>query len=205
MDTTKHVTASPASSDVNPVATTNHSDSLANFLIQTGRKIDPVKGDGNCLLRALSRQLTGSQDLHLALREMLVTFEANNHKVFSSLLSCTTLDHHLSCVGANHAWGSSIEIAAAASLFQLPIYEATTSMSRDHVSWKWIVFMPYPPGKLKGLNKVDLSQWNVQSRKWLEICYMDGVHYDSVQPTDPTLPTTPPLMTEIHYFCNEIL
>ena len=133
-----------------------------------------------------------------------MSFEADNHKVFSSLLS-TTLDNHLSHVGANHAWGSSTEIVAAASLFQLPIYEATTSMSRDHTSWKWIVFMPHPRDKLKGLDKVDLSQWNVQSKKWLEICYVDGVHYDSVQPTDPSLPTTPPLMNEIHYFCNEVL
>ena len=65
--------------------------------------------------------------------------------------------------------------------------------------------MPHPPEKLKGLDKVDLSQWNVKSKTWLEICYVDGVHFDSVQPIDTTLPTMPPHMKEIHYFCNEIL
>ena len=39
MDTTKHVTASPASSGLTAVDTTNHPDTLTNFFMQTGRKI----------------------------------------------------------------------------------------------------------------------------------------------------------------------
>ena len=106
IDTTKHVSASPPPSGLNSVAPTENLDTLTNFLMQTG--------SGNCFLRALSRQLTGSQELHLPLRETLMRFEADNPEVFSSLLSSTTLDNHMSRVGADRAWGSSIEIAAAA-------------------------------------------------------------------------------------------
>ena len=35
---------------------------LVTFLQQSGRKIQPVKGDGNCLFRSFSLHLLGNQD-----------------------------------------------------------------------------------------------------------------------------------------------
>ena len=46
--------------------------SLGTYLRRQGRRIEPSKGDGNCLFRTFSYQLTGTQDEHLALRTIAV-------------------------------------------------------------------------------------------------------------------------------------
>ena len=50
---------------------------LIPFLSQKqGRSIERVLGDGNCLFRALSLQLTGMQDHHLSLRKIIAQCES---------------------------------------------------------------------------------------------------------------------------------
>ena len=45
------------------------------FLSRQGRKLVPTKPDGNCLFRSLATLLTGDQEDHLMLRNMLVDYE----------------------------------------------------------------------------------------------------------------------------------
>ena len=68
------------------------------FLAQSGRAIDKVLGDGNCLFRALAKQLSGSADKHIELRRMIINFEANNAHIFAQLcqtINCTSLSEHV--------------------------------------------------------------------------------------------------------------
>ncbi len=46
------------------------------FLKKQDRTIDRVLGDGNCLFRALSRQLTGVQDYQIQLRGIIAQCES---------------------------------------------------------------------------------------------------------------------------------
>ena len=57
---------------------------LVPFLQQQERAVDRVLGDGNCLFRSLSLQLTGTQDHHLELRRVIAEFEKSS-PVFEQL------------------------------------------------------------------------------------------------------------------------
>ena len=49
---------------------------ITSFLQKQGREVDRVLGDGNCLFRALSFQLTGIQDHHMAIRKLIAQCES---------------------------------------------------------------------------------------------------------------------------------
>lgn len=59
---------------------------LQPFLQKQARKLHAVMGDGNCLFRALSHQLTGDEQSHITLRKIIVDFEALNPQVFARLV-----------------------------------------------------------------------------------------------------------------------
>ena len=48
---------------------------LLPFLQKQGRTVERALGDGNCLFRSLSLQLTGTQDHHIKLRKAIAKFE----------------------------------------------------------------------------------------------------------------------------------
>ena len=52
--------------------TGNEQVTFQAFLSRQGRKIFPIKQDGNCLFRSLAALLTGNQEDHLMLRNMFV-------------------------------------------------------------------------------------------------------------------------------------
>jgi hypothetical protein len=88
-----------------------------------------VKGDGNCLFRALSLAITGSQSYHELIRCYLVNHMMDedvrndmeplfqrNHQDRS-----ITYDTHLANMQQNGYWGTDQEIVAAANLFNVSI------------------------------------------------------------------------------------
>ena len=96
---------------------------------QTGNKAHVIKysivGDGNCLFRALSQAVTGSQDQHLLCRSSIV-----NHMLDNTVKnSMEQLFHHRTHHDKNYlinmakpgVWGTEQEIAAAAHLFDCSI------------------------------------------------------------------------------------
>ena len=94
------------------------------FLSGHGRKIVPATPDGNCLFRSLSILLTGGQEDHLMVRNMLMDFELANADLFRPFVTTQTLQEHINTIKPNYAWGSNTEILAAATLCQVPIYVA---------------------------------------------------------------------------------
>ena len=50
------------------------SSQMKAFLTAHGRQLDTALADGNCLFRALSKQMTGDPSRHPELREILTTF-----------------------------------------------------------------------------------------------------------------------------------
>ena len=111
---------------------------LTPFLRNQERVIDRVLGDGNCLFRALSSQLTGSQEHHLELRKAITHFEQKNEKVFSPLhtsINCTVFQDHLQNIRKSCVWGTLVEILAFSSLFQVDVFVASDTYHPGRASW----------------------------------------------------------------------
>ena len=115
---------------------------LGPFLHPQGRAVDRVVGDGNCLFRSLSLQLTGTQDHHLQLRIAIAEFEKSN-QIFEQLntaINKTPFTSHLKNIKKTCIWGTTVEILAAASLFQVDVYVATDSYHPGRP--RWLKYMP---------------------------------------------------------------
>ena len=151
---------------------------MASFLIMHGRQLDPIQADGNCLYRALSKQLANDPEQHSNLRATLVKFAAYNVETFKSWVTSSPseilqktpevrLKDHLDAVSKLGSWGTQLEIVAAATLFQVDIYVATDSLVKGEC--RWTRFTP-----LKGSTKVppDLYgfQKSLECKCWIEIC-----------------------------------
>ena len=94
---------------------------LVTVLQQSGKKIQPVKGDGNCLFWSFSLHLLGNQDEHFKVRSMIVRFENLNSTHFEprmmDLINQPTFKDHISKMSQPGCWGTHIEIMAIASIY----------------------------------------------------------------------------------------
>ena len=122
--------------------------SAEQFLAIHSRCIKRVLPNGNCSFRALSQQLSGFGELHQTLRELLVKFIFCNLDSFHCSVTSGTIESHLQNMQRNARWGTQVEIQAAASLFQVPIYVATNSLIQG--VYKWTVFKPQDKSSLMG-------------------------------------------------------
>ena len=82
-----------------------------------------IAADGNCFFRSISLVVTGSQDFHQELRLLITT-----HMIHTSKNSLESSDEsmeqymkrsRMQCLGV---WATEVEIIAAASLLNAPIY-----------------------------------------------------------------------------------
>ena len=83
-------------------------------------------GDGNCLFRAFSHILTGSQDYHSQIREHIVTFMLDNVLLMESVIHNSIPDvvehitsHQMAELGK---WGTEVELAAMATILNCTIF-----------------------------------------------------------------------------------
>ena len=80
------------------------------LLLKQGRKVNRVKGDGNCMYRSIAHLLTRSEENHCQIRQM---FENLNKEVFNKVLTSVnepTLDQHITNIGIPSVWGTHIEL-----------------------------------------------------------------------------------------------
>ena len=96
--------------------------------------------------------MTGDQSQHAKLRQILVSFIADNSHLFTTgwTANNTKLQDHIRRVAKTGEWGSHAEIKAAASLFQRPIYVATYTLMPHKCTWT--VFTPFHHSKIKSIN-----------------------------------------------------
>ena len=169
-----------------PLATT----SVHSFLANTGRKIYSVKGDGNCLFRSLSHQLLNTEDEHLFMRTTLVRFINLNQSLFTNYLSppatATTITEHIQRMLCPQTWGTHIEIMAAATFFQKPVFFIKI---RSTGPYQWECHNPLP---VTGLHfplitdPPDSQFIHVTPITHFELAYAINLHYNSIilQKTD---------------------
>ena len=108
---------------------------------ETTVTVHTVEGDGNCLFRALSLAITGSEEQHDIIRNYIV-----NHMLTDSALrqmleshdpSSITYHDYLHRMQTDGEWGTDKEIIAAAHLFKCCIvcltrYNNTTQLCLQH-------------------------------------------------------------------------
>ena len=116
------------------------------FLMSFNRGIIPVLGDGNCLFRALSRLMFDSEDWHAFVRQQLVEFESLNSSLMQSYCD-GNVSNHISRVKYLTAWGTHVELVAAASLLQMPIYVCTQKCGNGEYFWE--LFKPTESSHLR--------------------------------------------------------
>ena len=165
--------------------------SAKQFLAIHCRCIKRVLPDGNCLFWALSQQLNGFEELHQTLRELLVKFISCNLDSFRCSVTSGTIESRLESMQRNAQWGTQVEIQAAASLFQVPIYVATNSLVQG--VYKWTVFKPQDKSSLMGPDNIHTLLPSLTIKPRLELCHISNTHYDSIIPMKGESLPPPPL------------
>lgn len=164
----------------------------SKFLECHDRRIHPIQGDGNCLFRALSYLLFGHEDNHQQVRHTLVDYTVKNQEAFSEYCTGHSIEDHAAWMKHETKWGTDLEIRAAASYLQLPIYTCTQKSKSLHYYWE--CFQP--------LNTLTQSKRGVdihllpKTIRHLELCHRNRCHYDVIEMSDGGRPTRlPPLVT----------
>lgn len=168
---------------------------LLPFLQQQDRGIERVLGDGNCLFRSLSLQLTGTQDHHLQLRRAIAEFERSN-EVFEKLnatINKTPFSSHLQNIQKTCVWGTNLEIIALSSLFQVDVYVATESYHpAGHPVWLKYVPRTTPQDSTKLTTNLGPHLHTALQREWIEVLHVKNSHFDSIKPLKPGATLTRP-------------
>jgi hypothetical protein len=92
-----------------------------------------VGGDGNCLMRAISHSITGTENEHLRIRALICDFIVENSLLLGEfffngenglryLMRTNMFSSGDPEKGVPGTYGMQLEIAAAANLFSIPIY-----------------------------------------------------------------------------------
>ena len=117
----------------------------AEQLASQNRMLVKIRRDGNCLFRALSLIVYGSEMCHVKVRELLVNFVRSNPDNFRVYVTMgTTLEDHLLHMQYSRTWATQVELYAAASLFGREVYIYTPTVRADR-QYIWTIVSPLPP------------------------------------------------------------
>ena len=86
---------------------------------------DVVHGDGHCLFRALSKELTGTEDNHLLIRQAITSFMVmpENEVILARYCNVESMARHVSQRGIDKdGWATEVEIHVMATILQCEIY-----------------------------------------------------------------------------------
>jgi len=131
---------------------------LAERLQERGLQVRLVRGDGNCLFRALADQLYGSENHHGALRAQVVDQLKASQEHYSVVIP-GRFDAYLAEMAQDGSWGDHVTLQAAADAFGKRIHLLT-----DHETQGFIKVFP----------RVQNSQ------KVLRLSFSSDLHYDSI-------------------------
>ncbi len=115
-----------------------------SFNIQSCIEINPykcikIKGDGNCLFRAVSAFITGREDDHFAVRLAVTNFmkaSQNTNNFSSSLAPNSTMCNYILNKGMHKlgTWGTDVEINVVATMLQVTV-NVFTSYGKSGRQW----------------------------------------------------------------------
>lgn len=172
---------------------------MITFLAAHHRRLDRTLSDGNCLFRALSKQLFNNQKYHGELQRILIEYVESNTELFDGWArEGLSLHEHLQKMKMPGVWGSHLEIQAAATLFNKTIYVASDSLVPGECKWTASSPQSTPNSSSTATTKFP----EVTNKPWLEIAYSNQCHYDAVYSDSMH---TPPALTGKTTFVAEVL
>ncbi len=125
-----------------------------------GLAIREVRGDGNCLFRSVSDQLTGSEESHWELRLRAVAFMRAHRDDFEPFVDTDEHDsweEYLSDMACEGEWGGNMELVALSRAAKVNVCVHQPDAPR----WEVTHFSP--------------------RRRTIHVSYHDGSHYNSVR------------------------
>ena len=100
------------------------------------RTVKRIKGDGNCLFRALSYIISGSEEQHMVLRRAIIQHMIHiaHFIIGHHVVNYTSIQEYITDTNMDQecAWGTDIEILTLSHLLHTPIM----SYSVQHHSWQ---------------------------------------------------------------------
>ena len=100
-------------------------------------------------------------------------------------------------------WGSHIELQAAASLFEMPVFISTTGLgSQSEQGYKWTCYNPFPPEKLMFPQERPKT---LDLLSHIELCHTGGCHFDCVLNKDLNFSLIQPKLHVQHIYLNTVL
>jgi hypothetical protein len=131
----------PPSHDFNLPKQQSLQPDIRDLLARQNRMVKPMVGDGNCLFRALSDAVYGSQEEHSVVRAEIVDYIAQNSTRFTPLvIGQNTIEEHLATMRAPGKWATQVEIQAATDVYNVNIYLYTLAPSKK--SYHWLCYSP---------------------------------------------------------------
>lgn len=100
-------------------------EKLLEIIGHEGKKIHRIEGDGNCVFRAISHQLYGTEDHHFLLRQVTMDYLILNREEFENFVSSGNLNYHVSHYRQSGRWVGHLEIAALARIYNVTIHVYT--------------------------------------------------------------------------------
>jgi OTU domain-containing protein 3 len=136
---------------------------LSLHLRQFGLKIRDIQGDGNCMFRAVSDQMTGTQELHEVYRVQAVDFIRTHRDDFQPFIEDDEpFEGYLSRMSRLGTWGGNLELQALSLVLEVNIS---------------IFMMGAPVWEIQ----------NIPRGRSISLSYHEGEHYNSVRrATDDT-------------------
>ena len=164
--------------------------SFINELAAQGRRAVNILGDGNCLFRALGLILYNTEMSHDRVRQLLVDFVSHNKANF--LPYSNNIEEHLGRMRYQRCWGTALEILAAASLLQMPIYTFTSAGSKQG-RYRWVCYKPLVESALTWFPEDEPYPRKAFEMSHIELLHSGGCHYDCIVDQDGESPLAVPI------------
>jgi hypothetical protein len=138
-------------------------------------KLQPVvmEDDGNCQFRAVSQELFGTQDFHQQIRGRAVAYMRTNSARFRDFFIDNEYETYLAKMATPRCWGDELTLQAVADAFTIKIHLITSTAD----NW----YLHYDP----------TDDTTAVIRECF-ITYISPIHYNTVAPEAPPLPTIEP-------------
>lgn len=160
-----------------------------DFLYFQSRKCHHVLGDGNCMFRAISHQLYGTEDQHLQIRHALHNFIEENKANYEGYWIDSTISYssHLQHIKNPGSWGTELELKAVSDYLFLPTFVCSPNVTTK--AYRWEKFNPSRSisGACK-LSKVPSLPFTLRHIELAHSSTRD--HYDSIVPYNSSTVTS---------------
>ena len=108
---------------------------VESFLMSQCRLAHDVLPDGNCMFRALSHQIYGSDQHHVHVRSMLLEVIESNKIIYQPYWiedtpwGKTTFNEHLQKLALVGSWGTQVELQAVSDCFNVTVFVCSPNPS----------------------------------------------------------------------------